>query len=42
MTPSVLKKFCFGKRDIPRLSDELQQPYKIVCCQGTLKHCVCH
>ena len=29
-------EFCFTKRDTPWLSDALQLPRKIVCCQGTV------
>ena len=28
-----ITEFCFAKRDIPRLSDALQLPHKIVCCE---------
>ena len=28
--------FSFAERDIPRLSEALQLPHKIVCCQETI------
>ena len=38
-----VSEFRFGERDIPRLSEALQLPHKIVCCQETVqitqKHC---
>lgn len=31
-----VSEFRFGERDIPRLSEALQWPHKIVCCQESV------